>query len=435
MLVSRGTDAALEFADEMDAALTALYTWDLRWAANLAIAECTDEMFLRLRAWLVGQGYNTWAVARYDAEATFSKLLHEAGSRAGLGERLARGGALLEVASRAHETLTGETLEHPSPETVLPPGEPIDPADAPIQFPDLYRAANTAWIEESQAILRRIELAEKVTDGFGAVGTGNHARGEAILRPLFDDPESWEIISADSDLRTGVAYALGVGDLIAGNVDRAAETFLRVESDFPDVPELRRGMAQVELARGNLDAAAALLDPSPDATRFDRVLTAKLAWRQGEHEEAVRRARAELDRHVARDDHPWDVAGALLQAGHILVDAGMAPEARQAAKRMKPLLRSADSGFELKIEWRLLEASVARLEGKPGKALDMVTKIRDASGYTLATWHRERARALRDLGRTEEAAVAYQEAIAVLEDAGERWEARALAEELAALGA
>src|SRR5690606_18666388 len=38
VLVSRGADAALEFADEMDAALTALYTWDLRWAANLAIA-------------------------------------------------------------------------------------------------------------------------------------------------------------------------------------------------------------------------------------------------------------------------------------------------------------------------------------------------------------------------------------------------------------
>ncbi|MCO6502225.1 MAG: DUF4240 domain-containing protein [Acidimicrobiales bacterium] len=524
VLVSRGADATLEFADDLDAALTSLYTWDLRWTANLAIFECSDEMFLHLRAWLIGRGYTTWAVARYEAEATFLNLLRETGNRVALGERLAGGKHLLGVASRAHEALTGRRLEHPGPEADLPPGEPIDPDRAPIEFPDLYRAASTAWSEEREAMLQlldlietvndgldaaafgkhekgvailrplfddpeswdkisadpdmrtgvayalgiadmmagrvdraaetfqrleadfgevpelrrgrgSVELAEKVTDGFVAVGTGNHARGDAILRSLVDDPESWEIISADSDLRTGVAYALVVGDLIAGNVDRAAETFLRVESDFPDVPELRRGMAQVELARGNLDAAAALLDPAPDAARFDRILTAKLAWRQGDRDEAVRRALEELDRDMAPEDHPWDVAGALLQAGHVLVDAGMASEARRAAREMKPLLRGTEDDFNLKQEWRLLEAAVARISGKPAKALELTERVKGADGYTVATRHRERARALRDLGRTGEAAVAYQEAIAVLEDAGERWEARALADELAALGA
>ena len=139
--------------------------------------------------------------------------------------------------------------------------------------------------------------------------------------------------------------------------------------------------------------------------------------------------------YMAPEDHPWDVAGALLQAGHVLVDAGMASEARRAAREMKPLLRGTEDDFNLKQEWRLLEAAVARISGKPAKALELTERVKGADGYTVATRHRERARALRDLGRTGEAAVAYQEAIAVLEDAGERWEARALADELAALGA
>jgi tetratricopeptide (TPR) repeat protein len=435
VLVSRGADATLEFADDLDAALTALYTWDLRWTANLAIFECSDEMFLHLRAWLIGRGYTTWAVARYEAEATFLNLLRETGNRVALGERLAGGKHLLGVASRAHEALTGRRLEHPGPEADLPPGEPIDPDRAPIEFPDLYRAASTAWSEEREAMLQLLDLIETVNDGLDAAAFGKHEKGVAILRPLFDDPESWDKISADPDMRTGVAYALGIADMMAGRVDRAAETFQRVEADFAEVPELRRGMAQAELARGELDSAAALLDPAPDAARFDRILTAKLAWRQGDRDEAVRRALEELDRDMAPEDHPWDVAGALLQAGHVLVDAGMASEARRAAREMKPLLRGTEDDFNLKQEWRLLEAAVARISGKPAKALELTERVKGADGYTVATRHRERARALRDLGRTGEAAVAYQEAIAVLEDAGERWEARALADELAALGA
>src|SRR5690606_18813453 len=145
---------------------------------------------------------------------------------------------------------------------------------------------------------------------------------------------------------------------------------------------LFRSLAQVDLPLEDLAAAAALLDPAPDAARFDRILTAKLAWRQGDRDEAVRRALEELDRDMAPEDHPWDVAGALLQAGHVLVDAGMASEARRAAREMKPLLRGTEDDFNLKQEWRLLEAAVARISGKPAKALELTERVKGADGYT-----------------------------------------------------
>src|SRR5690606_40908185 len=118
---------------------------------------------------------------------------------------------------------------------------------APIEFPDLYRAASTAWSEEREAMLQLLDLIETVNDGLDAAAFGKHEKGVAILRPLFDDPESWDKISADPDMRTGVAYALGIADMMAGRVERAPETYQRVEAEFGGVPELRRWMAQGEL--------------------------------------------------------------------------------------------------------------------------------------------------------------------------------------------
>lgn len=277
-------------------------------------------------------------------------------------------------------------------------------------------------------------MLDRVFDGFEAAASGDHERADEILRPLFDDPRCWEVIATDPLMRTGVAYTLGIGDLHAGRLDRAEATFRRVKSDMPDHPEIRRGLAQVHMARGELDSAAKLLDPSPRAHWIDRVISAKLAWRRGDTDEAVRRALTELDGSLPPAGHPWDDAGALLQAGQILLDAGLVAEARRAVDGIGPLLVDAGPAVPIHTDWRILDAAVTRAEGRPSKALEVLAGIVPQGGFSLAAWHRERARSLRDLGRTEESAAEYREALARLEAAGERWDADALREEIAALG-
>lgn len=420
-LTSHGVEAVVAFAQDMDAAMSTLYTWDLWGAAYLALDGCSDDAFQYLRACFVGAGEVAWALAAHEPEALFLNLL-QTGDPASLDQ----GEHLLYAAGRAHEALTGSWLGGSTSEAEEPQGEPWEESDLPHTFPDLYRAVQSTSASGYSTIAQEIAIGQSVVDGLDAAATGNHSRAEDILRPIFDDPNAWSVVSRNSGSRTGVAYVLGIGDLLAGRVDRAAETFRRVADDIPHADELRRGLAQVELARGELDAAAELLDPAPSATRFDRILTAKLLWRRGETELAVDRAMSELRRPASRDDHPWDVAGTLLQAAQILVDAGLAEPARKAAKMMKPLLRRAEPDFQLVVEWRLLEASVDRLLGRPDRALSRIDAVSVADGYSKATWHRERARALRALGRESEAQGDFAAAVENLENAGERWEAAAL---------
>ncbi len=431
-LTAQGIDATLAFDQDMHTAMAALNTWDLWGAAYLALGGCSDDAFEYLRAWAVGNGEVTWALAAHEPEALFLNLLAGLDSPS-LGQRLDQGEHLLYAAGRAHEALTGRWIDTAHAPDEGPSGVPWEESDLPLRFPDLHRTVAPLWEAEAAALTGQLAVVQLLADGLDAAATGNHARAEEILRPLFDDRDSWALIATNPDSRVGVAYALGIGDLIAGRVDRAAETFRRVIDDVDQHDELRRGLAQVELARGDLDAAAALLDPTPQAARFDRILSAKLSWRRGDSDDAIRRARDELARPTSKDDHPWDIAGSLLQAGHILVDAGLVDDARRAAKAMKPRLRKAPPDLELVIELRLLEASVERIQGRPDKALSRIAAVRNAEGYSLAAWHREHARTLRDLGRAAESVGEYHTAIDLLTEAGERWESADLQRELGAL--
>lgn len=421
-LVGQGLDSTLAFDRDMETAMTALYTWDLWGAAYLALGGCSDDAFTYLRAWAVGSGEVTWALAAHEPEALFLNLLAANDPRS-LGQRLDQGEHLLYAAGKAHEALTGRWINAARAPDDGPQGVPWAESDLPHRFPDLYRTAEPLWETTSTDLAEQFLLLQRVAEGLDAAATGDHDRAEEILRPLFDDRDSWALISINSDSRVGVAYALGIGDLIAGRVDRAADTFRRVIDDMDDHDELRRGLAQVELARGDLDAAAALLDPAPQAARFDRVLSAKLSWRHGDSEEAVRRARDELQRPTSRDDHPWDVAGSLLQAGQIFADAGLADDARRAAKAMKPHLRGAPSDLALVLEWGILQASVERLRGRAQKALAMLEGIHGATGYTKASWYREHSNTLRALDRMAEADQERRLAVEMLMEAGELWEA------------
>lgn len=421
-LVGQGVDSTLAFGRDMEAAMAALNTWDLWGAAYLGLGGCSDDAFTYLRAWAVGSGEVTWALAGHEPEALFINLLANDGPLS-LGQRLDQGEHLLYAAGRAHETLTGQWIDTARAPNDEPRGVPWAESELPLRFPDLYRTAEPLWEAASTELAGEFAVVQRVADGLDAAATGDHARAEEILRPLFDERDSWALISTNPDSRVGVAYALGIGDLIAGRVDRAADTFRRVIDDVDDHDELRRGLAQVELARGDLDAAAALLDPTPQAARFDRILSAKLSWRRGDSEDAVRRAREELNRPTSKDDHPWDIAGSLLQAGQIFVDAGLAEDARRAAKAMKSHLRGAPSDLALVLEWWILQACVERLRGRPQKALAMLQGIHGATGYTKASWHREHSHTLRALDRTAEADQERLLAVEMLTEAGELWEA------------
>ncbi len=428
-LVDGGRDATLSFARDFDRAMAGLYDWELWGAAYLALGGCSDDGFEYLRAWILGRGATVWELGTSDPESLFIGLLEETEDAGDLGERLDRGEHLLYAAGRAHETLTGEWLP-PSDEAIgAPHGEAWEESDLPSRFPNLHRVA-PSWDEpEVDDLSARLGVFQRVSDGLDAAATGDHTRAEEILRPVFEDENDWAMVSTVRDSRVAVAYALGIGSMIRGDVDGAAETFRRVERDISTDDALRRGLAQVELARGELDAAAHLLDPSPDADRFDRILTAKLLWRLGHADEAVERATQELVRHRLPDDHPWDVAGALLQAGHIFIDAELVDPARQAVRAMKPLLRGAPPDFALLAEWQLLDASVERLRGHFQRSLRRIAAVHKPTGYTLATWHRERARTLRAMSQEADAREEYSAAIEALEQAGEKWEAAVLREE------
>jgi tetratricopeptide (TPR) repeat protein len=247
-----------------------------------------------------------------------------------------------------------------------------------------------------------------------------------MLDPLVDDVDAWNTIRDMSDLRIDVAYIVGIGRLQRGDVEGASAALHLVESDVADADHVRRALAQVELARGDLEEAARFIVDSPEASRLDRVLAAKLAWRIGDTEGAVRRARQEMTASLDPGEHVWDVAGAILQIGRILADAGETDEAELAARAMANLLGDAPEDLPLLVHLRLLLASVVRLQGRAEDVLDDLEDLRlVCEGSDLGECLRERARSLAAIGRAEESRSTYREAVGAFDSAGERWEADA----------
>ena len=434
-LTGLGTDAVLDFSRAFDTAMDMLYTWDLWGAAYLAMGGCGDDSFEYFRAWLIADGEVTTSLGAQQPEFVLKNLL---GESADPGARWAElkvheGEEILYAAGTAHERLTGSWLpSRQSGSRQEPEGRRWDEDDLPGRFPDLFSALPEEWwggdVAEPGA---ELGLMVRANRGIAAFTGGDHETAAEMLDPLIDDGDAWKAIRDVEGLRIDVAYIAGIVRLQRGDVEGASAALHLVESDIPDADHVRRALAQVELARGDLEEAARFIVDSPEASRLDRVLAAKLAWRIGDTEGAVSRARQEMTSSLEPGEHVWDVAGAILQIGRILADAGETDEAEMAARAMSNLLADAPEDLPLLIHLRLLLASVVRLQGLAEDAVQALDELRLlCEGSDLGECLRERARSLADIGRTEDSLSTYREAVEVFDNAGERWEADATRREV-----
>ncbi len=427
-LVDLGRESVIRFAGDFDQAMDALYTWDLWGAAYLSLGGCSDDEFEYLRAWIIGAGESAWGMARHDPQTFFVGLLTGADDpdrRWGEVDTLA-GESLLYAAGIAHERLTGEWLprrERPRPSE--PAGDRWEEDQVPGLYPRLFAMLPAGWWQEESAPPDGApQVMAQVVRGLDLFSQGDHLGAGTLLAPIVDDPALWAQVAEDR--RVDVAYVVGIGRLVSGDVEGAAEALDLVESRLRGADHVRRALAQVELARGDLAGAARWIDPSPEAGRHDRVLAAKLAWRRGDHGEAIRRAGNEMATTVGPDEHPWDVAGSAYQIGQIFADAGDLDNAILAVGLMTRFLEGAPPGLPLLIQLQVLVAAITRLQGRPGDSLAHLQRLGpQLAGTDLAECLREQARAERALGRHEQAEALYREAVEVFEAAGERWEAQA----------
>lgn len=433
-LVESGIEDTLRFAAAFDEAIDGLYSWDLWGAAYLSFGACSDDAFEYLRAWLIGAGERVWTLARNDPERLFIQLLNGADDPDARWEalRIHEGESLLYAAGTAHERLTGEWLPaRTSPRPDEPAGEEWAEDELAELYPDLLSVLPENWwggpSSEARAGLRVMIEVER---GVGAFSEGDHAGAAALLDPIVDDPAEWELVAPDR--RVDVAYVVGIGRLLTGDVEGASTAFRLVESELEEADHVRRALAQVEMARGDLDRAARFIDDRPQADRSDRVLAAKLAWRRGDRERAVQRAEDEMLASLDSEEHVWDIAGNMHQLGQLFIEAGNARDAELAANAISRLLGDAPDDLPLVTHHRLLMAGVLRLQGSPDEALTMLELLQEGLGGTdLAECLREQARAARALDDSEQADALYRAAVEVFEKTGERWEVEATGAEAA----
>lgn len=436
MLVATGVDSVLEFSRAFDAAMDHLYTWDLWGAVYLAMGGCSDDMFEYVRAWFVADGETSAMLTRSSPELIIRALV---GDGVDLDERWAKfrlqdGEHILYAAGIAHERLTGEWLP-PSPRSRAsePSGEPWEEDELPLRFPAIYaalpedgRGSDDAESPRAPADLETAALLIQASSGVRAFGDGDHATAYELLEPLIDDPAAWAVLSGlGSEMRADAAYAVGIHRLLKGDVAGAAATLRLVVDDLPEHPHIRRALAQVELARGELDAAADLVDLSPRAIRSERALAAKIAYRRGQRDEALRRALAELEMPPAQDEHPWDVAGSFQQFAQILVDLEAVDGAETMALNCATLLQDAPGDLPLFGHLQIVLLGIDRLRGQLDDGLEAALELsKELETSDLAECLRERARINGALGHLEDATSEYRRAIDLFEAAGELWEAQ-----------
>lgn len=448
-LAEAGVEAIVEFSRAFDSAMDHLHTWDLWGAVYLAMGGCSDDMFEYVRAWLIADGETSASLSRSSPELVMRALVgHGADLEARWAKfRLHEGENILYAAGVAHERLTGEWLPpRTEPMAPDPSGEPWDEDDLPQRFPDLYAALPGDWWNDgpdppdrSSEASERLDVATvlaQASSGIEAFGEGNHGAASELLEPLLDDSAAWAVLSdLGPAIRTDAAYAVGVDRLLKGNVAGAAAALRLVTDDLDDYAHIRRALAQVEIARGELGAAAPLIDSTPDAIRSERALAAKVAFRRGDRDEAMRRSMAELEAPILEDEHPWDVAGSYQQFAQVLVDLGASDEAEMIVRALGPLLRGAPDDLPLIGHLRIVLLGIVRLQGRLDDVLDAANELaQDLEGSDLAECLRERGRVNLGLGNEQGAAADYQRATELFESAGEIWEAQRTRTEAAAGG-
>jgi hypothetical protein len=191
---------------------------------------------------------------------------------------------------------------------------------------------------------------------------GDHTAVLGLLAPVVDDDARWELVAASGVLPSDVAYVAGVARMFAGDLDGAARVLRRVVSPDGYDDRVRRALAQVEMALGELDAAEALLDCTHRAGLMDQALAVNLRWRQGSLE-AYDRAVALIaakPRKQERGQHPWTVAGALVQASLVAAEMGALDLLDVGIGRIDHLTRGGPADLPVRVQLPILVASRQR---------------------------------------------------------------------------
>jgi hypothetical protein len=214
--------------------------------------------------------------------------------------------------------------------------------------------------------------------------------------------------------------------------------WFRLVADDPNVPpKIRRGLAQVELARGAFDVVDDLLETGPGADPFDLAIAAMAAAYRRDHAGVSELASAAL---VALSDSSIEhnsrsVASLIVGVGQSFAEVGEGERAMRAAERVRELTAGAPPDDPLVIEGVTLEAAAHRLAGDRERAratLDEVWDHLDVDSCDRGLAERESARRLRDEGNEPAAQSAYTRAVSTFRAAGERWLADSTEQEAAA---
>ena len=241
-------------------------------------------------------------------------------------------------------------------------------------------------------------------------------------------------------------YAAGMARLLRSDPAggrRHLQGALEGPADDPWRFPTLRGMAQVEMELGLLDAAGHRLRHLPHdgpGQALQHVMRAKVAWRAGRVEQARGNLWIALRHAIAAAGAPTgagdsyqliDEATLLVSGAEILAAMGHGAECHRALDRAEALLEAAEApGLPVEAHLRLCRATAHRLTGEPEIAetlLDTVeavaraTEARDLSAAVA----RERARMRWDRGDLGQARSDLAEAAGQFEGIGYAWEAEA----------
>jgi hypothetical protein len=255
--------------------------------------------------------------------------------------------------------------------------------------------------------------------------------------------------SAATEEATPFRYVLGMAHLLTGNLPAARrhlEAGLGASPWDPWRFRVLRGLAQVEMELGLLDAADHRLRHLPDdpsGQRLQHVMRAKAAFRAGTSDAARANLWIAL-RHVVggspeRDD-PWglvDEASLLVAGAEILAGMGHGAECHRVLDAAEArLTAAARPGLPIENHLRLFRAMGFRLTGDPSAAEELLDMVADRAGAAdepdvLATVARERARIAHGRGDAVTARDLWESAVSQFEDIGYVWEAEATRREAA----
>lgn len=482
-LEQAGVEATVEFSRHFDAAMDALYRWDVWGAVYLLRGGCSNDSFDYARAWVVGEGRTTWEQVRTDPEGWAVELVdgvvaEELELFESLDDRgFDDGESLLYAANTSHERATGAWIPA-NPDRVVegPAGEEWDEDEVEEAFPRLaaalvraeaegaiapsvssshrgrsgwddegsgeplrvFRAGATgAWpgatafsdpVDALEVAARLQSVMQAVADAEERYSRGDHAGVVAALTPALDDPEvgPWLVASLPQDMAAELLYHGGISRLQCGDPDGAANWLRIGVATGADDDRVRRALAQVEIGRGELDQAEALLDTGPAAAPMDLALAAAVAGYRCDHAEVVRRCDALLavTEHGSVDLHPWDRAGTYVLAGLALLEVGEGQRVAAAAERVRALVEGAPPELPLVAQGSILAAGAHRLAGDlvaaEASLVEALALVRPATS-DLGLVELEAARIHRAAGREAEATEGYRRAVATFTAAGERF--------------